>query len=259
MAEHPPPRDLEYELGVPFPGRLLPAAAWTRTGLKVLPVPFDWVAVFGRDGPRVADLGCGNGRSTIHLALARPGHLHLGLDTLQVAIDHAARRANRRGLANVRFAVAEAAAWLATGATEGSLDELHVYHPQPYYEADAAGRRLFTPGFLARAHAVLRPGGLLVVQTDNRAYWRYLTAALAKHFEPRTLEGPWPDAPEGRSRRELQSRRKGLAIWRMEARRRDQPLPLEIPSPDFDADRPRFRRARRRRRPAGGPPPAPRA
>jgi len=233
---------VDAELGVPFPGKVLPGAQWTKTGRKDDGKPFEWEKVFGRSAPRVVDLGCGNGRYLLGSALARPGTDHLGIDLVQVAIDHAAHRANQRGLTNVRFVTADAALWLHERID--AVDELHCYHPQPYYEADAPGKRMFTADFLERAWRVVRPGGLLVLQTDNKSYWTYLLKAVAKHFEPVPLPGPWPDAPKGRTRREIVARSKGLAVWRMTARRREQPLDGEIPKPDFDANRPAFRKRR---------------
>ena len=231
----------ESEFGVPFPGRVLPGDRWTRTGYRDTRKPFDWEAVFGRTAPRVVDLGCGNGRYLIGSALARPDRDHLGVDLVQVAIDHAAHRANQRGLRNVRFVTGDANPWLFERLLPDSVDEIHIYHPQPYYEVADISKRLLTAGFLERAWIVLRPGGILVLQTDNKAYWTYLLRAVAKHFEPEAVVGPWPDAPRGRTRREILARSKGLAIWRMAARRRRVPQDIEIPPADFDANRPRFR------------------
>lgn len=232
----------ESEFGVPVPGTVLPGNQWTKTGYRDTGKPFDWEAVFGRRAPRVVDLGCGNGRYLIGSAIARPDCDHLGVDLVQVAIDHAAHRGNQRGLRNVRFATGDANLWLAERLLPDSLDEIHVYHPQPYYEVADVSKRQLTPEFFDQAWRLLRRGGLLVLQTDNKAYWTYLVKAVAKHFLPEILKGPWPDAPRGRTRREIIARKKGLAVWRMTARRRDEPLPGEIPRPDFDANRPHYRR-----------------
>jgi tRNA (guanine-N7-)-methyltransferase len=234
--------DREFEFGVPFPGRVAPPGQWSRTGYRDDGAPFDWERVFGRSSPRVVDLGCGNGRYLIGSALSRPDRDHLGVDLVQRAIDFAAHRANKRGLRNVRFVTGDAVLWLFARLAENSVDEIHVYHPQPYYEAAEISRRLLTPDFLERAWRVLRPNGLHVLQTDNKAYWKYLLEAVPAHFNPQIVAGSWPEAPEGRTRREIQARRKGLVIWRMEARRRDAPSPVRISPPDFDANRPRFKR-----------------
>ena len=232
----------EREFGIPIPGRVVPGDQWTKTGYRDPGTPLDWDAVFGRSALRVVDLGCGNGRYLIGSALARPNRDHLGVDLVQVAIDHAAHRANQRGLRNARFVTGDANVWIFERLVPDSVDELHVYHPQPYYEVADIRQRLLTPEFLERSWTVLRPGGILVLQTDNKSYWTYLLQAVAKHFEPELIPGPWPDAPRGRTRREILARQKGLAVWRMVARRREVPQAMEIPRPDFDANRPQFRK-----------------
>lgn len=230
---------MESEFGVPWPGRPVPHARRSKTGYRDDGRPFDWARVFGREAPRVVDLGCGNGRYLIGSALARPERDHLGIDNVQVVIDYAARRANERGLTNVRFLTADAVEWLYRRLD--ALDEIHVYHPQPYYEAGAADKRMLTPEFLERCWTSMRPDGLLTLQTDNKPYWDYLRKAVPKWFDVRLHPKPWEDAPQGRTRREIQARKKGLAVFRMEARRRAAPLEVEVPRPEFQADRPAFR------------------
>ncbi len=235
----------ESEFGVPIPGEVLPGRLWTRTGYRDGGKPFDWEAVFGRSAPRVVDLGCGNGRYLIGSAIARPERDHLGIDLVQTAVDHGAHRANKRGLPNVRFVTADAVRWLFERLVPDSVDEIHVYHPQPYYEERDVAKRMLTPEFLERAWTVLRKGGLLVLQTDNKSYWQYMLGAVGKHFDPEVVPGPWPDAPGGRTRREIVARQKGLVVWRMVATRRESPRSGDVPRPDFDANRPRFRKGSR--------------
>src|SRR6185295_708273 len=105
----------------------------------------------------------------------------------QRAIDFAAHRANKRGLRNVRFVTGDAVPWLFARLAENSLDEIHVYHPQPYYESADISKRMLTPEFLDRAWRVLRPNGGLVLQTDNKSYWKYLLEAVRKCFDPEIL------------------------------------------------------------------------
>jgi tRNA (guanine-N7-)-methyltransferase len=255
------PGGMEYELGVPIPGVVLSPEKWARTAIKKLPAegPLDWEAIFGRRAPMVLDLGCGNGRFVLQSALARPEFDHLGLDILPVVIRYATRRANQRGLSNVRLAVCGGGEFLEKYVSPGSVAEIHVYHPQPYGEAQKTGRRMVTPGFLASVHRALAPGGLFVVQTDNPAYWRYMAEAIPRLFDFHEQKGPWPDAPEGRTRREIMARRMGLPVFRGWGRPRPaldaaalQTLVATLPMPEFDANvakragRPRRRRGRRR-------------
>src|SRR5438132_12369650 len=136
-------RRIEREFGVPIAGEILDASLWTRTALKKLPEGrLNGETLFGRRAPVVLDLGCGNGRFLLGSAVWRPGYDHLGIDLLPVVIRYATRRANQRGLTNVRWAVVDAETLLEGFIEPGSIAEIHCYHPQPYHDPGQAHRRL---------------------------------------------------------------------------------------------------------------------
>jgi tRNA (guanine-N7-)-methyltransferase len=236
---------IETEFGVPFAGEVLPPDRWTQTALKRYPPGrIDWRELFGRAAPVVLDIGCGNGRFLLASAVSRPDHDHLGLDTLPVVIRYARRRGNQRGLTNLKFAVGGGRELLADHVEPGTVAEIHCYHPQPYYDPRQVHRRLITPEFLALTHRALAPGGLFVIQTDNLGYWRYIRDVVPVFFDFREHPKPWPDAPRGRTRREIIARSKGLPIFRGTGTAKsglgtDNALKLAeaLPPPVFDADR----------------------
>jgi len=247
----------DSDYGVPIPGRILPPEQWAKTAIKRLPPPgsLDWKAIFGRKAPVALDIGCGNGRYVIASALARLEVDHIGIEILPVVIRYATRRANQRGLSNVRLAVIGGYEFLAQYVAPASLAEIHLYHPQPWKAERAVGnalrgvpgaarehRRLITPEFLALVHRSLNAGGLLVLQTDNRAYWQYIRRVLPLLFEFEELKVPWPDAPQGRTRREIYARKHKMAIFRGHARPRPEltadaieRIVRHAPRPDFQA------------------------
>ena len=237
---------IEQECGVPFPGEVLPPEQWTHTSLKHLPMsgPVDWIHLFGRAAPVILDLGCGNGRSTIGTALQHPEYDCLGLDTLPVVIRYAVRRANQRGLTNIRFAVAEAKDFLQRLVAPHSLAEIHLLHPQPYYDMAYVHRRLVTPDFMALVHRALQPGGRFLLQTDNPGYWNYLRQLAPLFFSFTERVAPWPETPEGRTRREILARQRDLTLFRGEGIVRTdldgetaRKLAADLPPPLFNADR----------------------
>jgi tRNA (guanine-N7-)-methyltransferase len=239
------PNRIEREFGVPFPGQILDPSKWARTALKAMPDGLlNWAELFGREAPVVLDLGCGNGRYLIGSALARPGHDHLGVDTLPVVIRYARKRGNQRGLANLRFAVLGGRELLEQHVPPHSVDEIHCYHPQPYYDPTKVHLRLITPGFVAAVHRALKPGGLFVVQTDNPGYWKYIKEVVPFFFDFHERIGRWPDAPKGRTRREIVALKKHLPVYRGHGTARtdlseDEALRWaeSLPPPTFDADR----------------------
>lgn len=247
MADEPKKRrQIEREFGVPFAGEILDPSHWTQTALKKLPAdgPLDFTALFGREAPLVIDLGCGNGRFLLGSAVWRPQYDHLGIDVLPVVIRYATRRANQRGLTNIRFAVTDAVRLLERHVPPHRAAEIHCYHPQPYYEPSQVHLRLIAPNFLALVHRALVPGGLFFVQTDNPGYWRYIREIAPVFFAFHERIGRWPDAPKGRTRREIIALRRGLPVFRGSGTARQglsesEALRLAeaLPPPVFDADR----------------------
>jgi tRNA (guanine-N7-)-methyltransferase len=239
------PNRIEREFGVPFPGAPVEQSEWTQTALKAMPDGhLNWRELFGRDSPIVLDVGCGNGRYLIGSALARPDHDHLGTDILPVVIRYARKRGNQRGLTNLKFAVLGGRELLERYVAPHSVAEIHCYHPQPYYDPAQVHRRLLTPAFLALVHRSLAPGGLFVVQTDNPGYWRYIRELAPVFFDFHERIGRWPDAPKGRTRREIVALKKGLPVSRGHGTAKvglsegdALRLAESLPPPTFDADR----------------------
>jgi len=238
-------RHIEREFGVPIAGEILDPSKWTKTALKRLPAgPLDYPALFGRTAPIVLDLGCGNGRYLLYSSVWRPDHDHVGLDILPVVIRYATRRANQRGLGNVRFAVCGGHEFLERHTRPQSIAEIHCYHPQPYYDPAQVRRRLITPAFLALVHRALTPGGLFILQTDNPGYWHYMQQVVPMFFDFEEQTRTWPDAPKGRTRREIIALRRGLPVFRGSGRAKAGlseadavRLAEALPPPVFDADR----------------------
>ena len=236
------PGEIEHEFGVPIPGRILPQDQWARTAVKRLPEsgPLDFPALFGRQAPLVLDLGCGNGRSTLAGAIARPEADFFAIDVLPVVIRYATRRGNQRGLSNVRFAVKDAESFLSRYVGDAAADEIHLFHPQPYHDPRQAHRRLVTPRFTADVHRALKPGGVFIIQTDNPDYWEYMTRLLPHFFDLEEHPAPWPESPQGRTRREIIALQRGLKVFRGIGRRRDDVDPAgalklaqTLPRPTF--------------------------
>jgi tRNA (guanine-N7-)-methyltransferase len=163
------------------------------------------------------------------------------VDILPLVLRYATRRANQRGLLNIRFAAADAQTLVRRLLPPRSACEIHCYHPQPFHNPQDMARRLLTPAFLADLQRALQLGGQFFVQTDNAPYWKYLRELLPHFFDFVEQPGPWPDAPRGRTRREIIALRRGLPIYRGYGTARpltDEAvarLAAELPLPAFDA------------------------
>ena len=238
---------IEYELGVPIPGPILPQEQWVQTAIKRLPDsgPIEWSEVFGRSAPLVLDIGCGNGRFVISSAIRRPEVDHIGIDLLPVVIRYGTRRGNQRGLSNTRFAVCDGSNFLEKYVVAESMSEIHIYHPQPFHESEYHHQRLMTPVFLRMIHRSLKAGGQLFLQTDSRVYWDYIRTIVTPFFVWQDQMTSWPEDPHGRSRREFIAKDRKLQLFRAIATKRDElnevaleKIVAELPIPDFVSQAP---------------------
>jgi len=233
---------IEYELGVPIPGPILPQEQWVQTAIKRLPEagPIDWSGIFERTSPLILDIGCGNGRFVISSAVRRPEVDHIGIDLLPVVIRYATRRGNQRGLSNSRFAVCDGFNFLEKYVAPESMSEIHIYHPQPFHESEYHHQRLMTPVFLRMIHRSLKVGGQIFLQTDSRAYWDYIRTIVTPFFVWQDQIAPWAEDPHGRSRREFVANERKLQVFRAIGTRRSEldedqldKIVDSLPIPDF--------------------------
>jgi tRNA (guanine-N7-)-methyltransferase len=210
------PGDIEYELGIAIPGTILPAEQWARTAIKKLPEgqTLDFAAIFARQAPIALEIGCGNGRFTISSAVLRPDWNHLAIDILPAVLRYATRRANQRGLTNVRVAACDGWRCLSELVAASSINEIHIYHPQPYADPNDSGKRMLTAEFIRLIYQALVPGGKLFVQTDRVAYWDYIQTVMPEFFQWFDQSTAWEEQPLVRSRREILSQAQGLKIYR---------------------------------------------
>ncbi len=235
---------IEREFGVPIPGKILDPSLWAKTALKKLPAegPLDVATLFGRKAPLIVDLGCGNGRFLLASSLTRPDCDHIGIDILPMVLRYATRRGNQRGLGNLRFAAVDAERFVGVYLAPESVREIHSYHPQPFHDPSVVHKRLLTPTFLAQVQKVLEVGGLFFVQTDNAPYWDYFRSIVTPFFDFQVRNEPWPDAPKGRTRREILALARRYPIyrgWGVVRKEMTHEAALEIaqslPTPNFDA------------------------
>lgn len=157
-------------------GRLAPGA---RTALNVLSLRWMLGALptstealdqgFGRQAPRLLDIGCGNGSATRAWAADRPDHDVLAVELHRPGLARLLRDLDHDGPGNVRVVEGDAVA-LVDGLPSGSFAGIRILFPDPWPKRRHLARRLVDQSFVSRLTDRLLVGGQLHVATDWADY-----------------------------------------------------------------------------------------
>ncbi|CAJ1493798.1 class I SAM-dependent methyltransferase [[Mycobacterium] kokjensenii] len=178
----------------------------------------------GRFHGDVLDVGCGEAAISLHLA--ERGYTTVGLDSSPTAIDLARAEAERRGLANATFAVADISDFSGYDGRFGTIVDSTLFHSIPVEARDGYQRcivRAAAPGasyfVLVFDKAAIPEGPPFAVTADE------LREAVAKYWvideiRPARLHAAFPaDFPGfgGEPLRDEAGGRKSAAGWLLSA------------------------------------------
>lgn len=132
--------------------------------------PLNWDAIFGRDAPRVLEIGFGMGTTTADIAAQRPGDDFLGIEVHEPGVGALLKLIGERQLNNIRVIQHDAVEVIAHMLAEDSVDGIHIFFPDPWHKARHHKRRLIQPPFVKLLASRLRAGGYLHLATDWQNY-----------------------------------------------------------------------------------------
>jgi tRNA (guanine-N7-)-methyltransferase len=140
--------------------------------------PPDWPAVFGRDAPRVLEIGFGMGDATAQIAAAMPDTDFIGVEVHPPGVGALLKRIGERGLTNLRIVRHDAVEVLQHMIAPASLAGVHVYFPDPWHKRRHHKRRLLQPPLAALLASRLAPGAYLHCATDWEPYAEQMLQVL---------------------------------------------------------------------------------
>jgi tRNA (guanine-N7-)-methyltransferase len=204
-------------------GRFTPAqqrafdALWPRFGLDYSGQPRDYDAVFGRQAPRVLEIGFGNGDALRYAARHDTTRDYIGIEVHAPGVGRLLNALDSDAALHVRLYHHDAVEVLHNEIADGSLDEVRIYFPDPWHKKRHNKRRLIQPEFAALLVSRLCVGGRLHAATDWQDYaeqmWDVLdaTPGLVNRAGPR---GHVP-RPEWRPQTHFETRgqKLGHGVW----------------------------------------------
>jgi tRNA (guanine-N7-)-methyltransferase len=197
---------------------------WPRFGLEYAAAPCDLDTLFGRQAPRVLEIGFGNGANLIQMAAQQPEADFLGVEVHRPGVGRALLDIERLALQNVRLSNHDAVEVIAEQLPAACLDEVLVLFPDPWHKKRHHKRRLLNEAFVALLATRLKPGGVLRAATDWEPYAIAMLEVLGScaQLENTSAEGGYVPRPDARqpTRFERRGERLGHGVWDLAFRRR---------------------------------------
>jgi tRNA (guanine-N7-)-methyltransferase len=150
-----------------------------RFGIPYNAQPLSLDQAFGRTAPKILEIGFGMGDSTATIARAHPENDYLALEVHTPGIGNLLKLIDEQQLTNLRIIPHDAVEVLRDMVSDGTLDGVHIFFPDPWHKARHNKRRLIQAPFIAQLMPKLKPRGYLHVATDWQDYAEQVLAVLS--------------------------------------------------------------------------------
>lgn len=157
-------------------GRLTPGQQkaldelWPQFGIDDNHDLLDLDRLFGRQAPRVLEIGFGNGASLAEMAKNQPDQDFIGIEVHRPGVGQLLKAIQTDELSNVRVADSDAVELLKHRIADKSLDRIQIYFPDPWHKKRHHKRRIIQPQFVNVLADKLKHGGYLHLATDWENY-----------------------------------------------------------------------------------------
>lgn len=150
---------------------------WPRFGVSE-GGPIDFDKLFGRQAPRVVEIGFGMGDALIQMAQTHPERNYLGIEVYEAGVGHLLGRATSLGISNIRVVRDDAVDVLQTRIPDKSIDAILLFFPDPWPKKRHHKRRIVQREFATTASEKLKVGGRLHLATDWEDYAHHMLEVL---------------------------------------------------------------------------------
>jgi tRNA (guanine-N7-)-methyltransferase len=186
-----------------------------RYGIPFEPCCLNLDAVFGREAPKVLEIGCGMGGTTVEIARAHPGTDYLGIEVHSPGVGSLLKLVGEAGLTNLRVIQHDAVEVLSTMIAPSALSGVNIFFPDPWPKKRHHKRRLLQPAFLALLASRMKPDASLHLATDWEDYANHMLEVLGASPDFRNTSPGFSPRPTMRPQTKFEARglRLGHRVW----------------------------------------------
>ncbi len=186
-----------------------------RFGIPYSGEPLDLATVYGRNAPRILEIGFGMGETTAAIAEAHPENDYFAIEVHTPGVGSLLKLIGEKNLSNIRIIQHDAVEVLQHMIPDGSLDGVHIFFPDPWHKARHKKRRLIQGPLVALLAHKLKPGAYIHVATDWQDYAEQVLAVLNAEPMLKNTAADYAPRPAYRPLTKFEQRglRLGHGVW----------------------------------------------
>ena len=194
-----------------------------RFGIPYAPGLLDLDTAYGRQAPKILEIGFGMGETTAAIAAAHPENDYLAIEVHTPGVGSLLKLVGENDLTNVRIIQHDAVDVLQQMIPDGALDGVHVFFPDPWHKARHKKRRLLQSPLVALLASKLKLGGYLHAATDWQDYAEQILAVLTAEPLLKNTAVDYAPRPDYRPLTKFEQRglRLGHGVWDIVFRRKE--------------------------------------
>lgn len=184
-------------------------------GIPYQDQPIDLNALFGREAPKILEIGFGMGTATATIAQNLPGCDFIGIEVHSPGVGNLLKLIEEHELNNLKILQHDAVDVIANMIANSSLDGIHIYFPDPWHKKRHHKRRLIQLPFIEQLVPKLKKGGYIHLATDWENYAEQMLEVLDQHSELQNIAQDYAPKPDYRPETKFEARglRLGHGIW----------------------------------------------
>lgn len=190
---------------------------WSDYGIDYQNAPLDLNQVFGRQAPRVLEIGFGMGKSLVAMAKTAPEHDFIGIEVHRPGVGACLSEAEANQVTNLKVFEHDAVEVLDHMIPEQSLDTVQLFFPDPWHKKRHHKRRIVQPDFVQALRTKLKIGGVFHMATDWQHYAEHMLEVMlaAEGFENLSSTNDYVERPEHRplTKFEQRGQKLGHGVW----------------------------------------------
>ena len=154
--------------------------------------------IFGNSNPIVIDIGFGMGHEIVDFCLKNTTKNVLGIEMYKPAIGNLLKNIYEKNIKNVKIIEYDAYCVLKNMIPDESINEIHIYFPDPWPKKKHLKRRLLNIEFAEIISRKLKNNGEIKCATDNSNYAEQIVSALGKQKYLQNINDRYGHRPKDR-------------------------------------------------------------